>query len=113
MFGDAPESAGAALRRTTSWSAETHLIQILEPKEMRPGLEGEFLLEDVETREQRRMWLTKRDMERYARAFDDFLEDIRQTCMRTQTNYLPWTTDQPFEDMFIALLSRGSQLAGN
>jgi len=112
LFGRAPEMSEEALKQAKSWSAETHVIHILNPNEMRPSLEGEIQLLDVETGELRRMWLTRREMARYAENFENYVRDLYQTCMRQQLNYLTWTTDQSFEDMFLSLLSRGSALAG-
>ena len=55
--------------------------------------------------------LTPEVFARYAAAFDEYCEAIRQDCMRQQTDYVSWKTDQPFEEMFLHLLSRGSALA--
>jgi len=112
LFGRAREQAEEALRLALSWPAETHVIHILDPREMKPDLEGEIQLVDVETAEIRRIWLTKREMATYVNTFDDYREGLERSCMRRQLNYVTWTTDQPFEDMFLNLLSRGSALAG-
>jgi len=112
LFGRAPEQSEEALRQARSWPAEIHVIHILDPREMRPELEGELRLADVETNEIRRFWLTRREMAAYEKTFADYRENLERLCMRQQMNYVTWTTDQPFEDMFLALLSRGSALAG-
>ena len=112
LFGQAPHLSEDALRQATSWPAETHVVHVVHPEEIRPNLEGEVQLIDVETAETRRMWLTKRDMTRYTESFEAFMASLRELCVRQQMNYVPWTTDQSFEDMFLALLSRGSALAG-
>jgi uncharacterized protein (DUF58 family) len=112
LFGHSPEVATEALLQATRWPAETHVIQVLHPQEMRPEIEGEIRLIDVETREVRRIWMTKRELARYAAAFKEFMEGIRRFCMVRQIDYFPWTTDQAFEDTFLGLLSRGSALAG-
>ncbi len=111
LFGSSPEEAQEAIRQATSWRAETHVIHVLDPRERAPGLQGEIRLVEVETQEVRRIWLTPDEMTRYAAAFDGFCEEIRQACMRQQTDYVCWTTDQPFAEMFLHLLSRGSALA--
>lgn len=111
FFGKSPETSAEALANASRWPAETHAIHVLEPAEMRPQIEGELQLLDVETREVRRMWLTKRDLDRYAETFDRFLDSIRQTCVRHQVNHVTWRTDESFEGLFLHLLSRGSALA--
>ena len=117
LFGTAPEAAETALQRARSWPAETHVIHVVHPREANPALAarelvGEVLLEEVETREQRRFWLTRADLERCAAAFDRFQEGIERLCARQEMNYLAWATDQPFEARFLALLERGTALAG-
>jgi uncharacterized protein (DUF58 family) len=112
LFGRSPEQAEEAVQQATSWPAETHVVQVIHPREAEPDLEGELRLLDVETGEARRIWLTKRDAERYARAFSDFREGVERACLRREIDYMAWPTDRVFEEGFIELLSRGSQLAG-
>ncbi|MFP4055441.1 MAG: DUF58 domain-containing protein [Candidatus Brocadiia bacterium] len=112
LFGRAPQRAEEALRHALSWPAETHAIHVVHPAELRPRLEGEVELIDVETGRSRRMWLTQRELEGYRRAAETYIEALHRSCMRRQINYLAWSTEQPFEEMFLSLLSRGSALAG-
>ncbi len=112
LFGRSPEMSTEALLRATSWPAETHVIQVLHPHEMAPDFKGDIRLLDVETNEVRRVWMTKREVARYVKAFAEFMDEIRSFCMRRQIDYFPWTTDQQFEETFLTLLSRGSALAG-
>jgi hypothetical protein len=60
----------------------------------------------------RRIWMTKRELARYTKAFERFLDDLERVCMHHRINYFAWTTDQPFEDTFMSLLSRCSAMAG-
>ncbi len=113
MFGRDPGSAPEALRRTGSWPGEVHLIQTYHPLEAAPELDGEVELVDVETSETRRMWFTKRERKRYEQAFAAYLDVVERECLSRQVDYLRWPTGQPFEDMFLELLSRGSALAGS
>lgn len=112
MFGRTPELSTEALLQASSWPAETHVVHVMHPQEMKPEMTGEIRLVDVETAEVRRIWMTKRELERYADAFDSFLEELKRFCMSRQIDYFPWTTGEPFEDMFLSLLSRGSALSG-
>ena len=112
LFGRSPETSIEALLQATRWPAETHVIHVLHPNEMEPDLQGEIRLLDVETAEVRRIWMTKRELARYKKAFQQFMDDLHRFCMRRKIDYFPWTTDQLFEDAFLDLLSRGSALAG-
>lgn len=112
LFGRSPEQSTDALLQATRWPAETHVVHLLHPREIEPDLEGEVRLVDVETNEARRVWLTRRELVRYRESFAAFMDGIRRFCMTRQIDYFPWTTDQSFEDAFLALLSRGHALAG-
>lgn len=113
LFGEDPTQSDIALREARLWPTETHVIHIVHPRELDPNLEGDFRLYDVETEEVRRMWLTRREMVAYRKLVDQFMEDVQQTCTQGQVDYMCWTTDQSFEDMFVNLLIRGSALAGS
>ena len=113
LFGRSPELSAEAVGQSSRWPAETHVIHVLHPNEIQPTLEGDLRLVDVETNEVRRVWMTKRELARYEQAFQQYLADLNRTCMQRQVNYFTWTTDMPFEDTFVNLLSRGSALAGS
>lgn len=101
-----------ALRRAGSWAGETHVIQILDPLERDPGWEGELLLRDSETGEERHFWLTEEDGRGYRQLFQDFLKGVERACAGRHMDYRLWMTDCPFEDFFRAWLDRGSVLGG-
>lgn len=111
LFGRDPLASAEALRACLNWPAETHVVHVLHPREMRPDLEGELRLTDVETGEQRRMHLTRRDMGRYETEFQGFVDSLAHACLRKQVDYVTWRTDVAFEHAFLDLLGRGSALA--
>jgi len=111
LLGQAPEDAARALEVATTWPAETHVVHLIEPEEIRPPLTGDVCLVDVETGEQRRMTLTPRDLDRYEEAFGAFLERLARSCLRRHVDYVTWRTDHAFEKRFLAFLARGSALA--
>ena len=111
LFGNEIDSAAKALHRTAHWPGESHVIHLVHPRDFEPGLDGEVELVDTETREKRRMWLTKSEVRKYKETVDHYIESILQECISRQVNYFPWSTDQAFEDRFLDLLSRGTSLA--
>ncbi len=112
LYGREAGTAPEAIKRSSSWPGETHLIHIIHPEEQKPDLSGEVKLECVETGEVRKMRLSKRELSQYTDSFNNYLETLRETCMQRKVDYTPWYTDQSFEELFIDLLSRGSALAG-
>lgn len=113
LFGQDINSAESAIKHTASWPGESHLIHIFHPLERKPELEGEIQLLDTETNEARKMWFTKRELENYVKAFENYLTTIEHECKSRQIDYMQWSTDGAFEDLFMDLLGRGSVLAGN
>ena len=111
LLGWSPELSTEALLQATRWPAETHVIQVLHPREKEPELEGEIRLVDVETAEVRRIWMTQRELARYTEAFGAYLDDVHRFCMRRRIDYFPWLVDRQFEDALLDLLSRGNALA--
>ena len=111
LYGREVDEAREAIRHAARWPGETHFIQVFHPNEEKPDFDGEIELMDVETQEQRRLWLTPRDRQRYEDRFHLFLSEIEATCRSRQIDHQKWRTDYPFDDLFLDLLSRGSALA--
>ncbi|HSJ03234.1 MAG: DUF58 domain-containing protein [Verrucomicrobium sp.] len=112
FFGREVGSAVEAVKRAAGWPGETHFVQIVHPWEQRPDLDGEVELADVETGERRRFWITKRDVKLYTEMFDAFSESLSTACAGRQIDFFRCSSDEPFEDRFLDLLTRGSSLAG-
>lgn len=112
FFGREVGSAVDAVHKAAGWSGETHFVQIIHPWEQKPDLDGEVELADVETGEKRRFWITKRDVKLYTEMFDAFTDNLSRACASRQMDFFRCASDEPFEDRFLELLTRGSALAG-
>lgn len=112
LYGRDVDEAREAIRHAAKWPGEVHFIQVYHPGEAKPDLDGEIELIDVETGEHRRLWITPRDRKRYEERYEAFLTDIEMSCQSRQIDYQRWRTDNPFDELFLDLLSRGSALAG-
>lgn len=113
LYGQDMQSAKEAIRHAVGWPGEIHMIHIFHPWERTPDLEGEIQLIDVETSETRKLWFTKRELKRYVETFEAYLKDVERECVSRQIDYMQWSSDGSFEDLFLNLLSRGSALANN
>jgi uncharacterized protein (DUF58 family) len=112
FFGRDVNAAKAAVAQAAAWPGETHFVQIMHPDEREPKLEGEIELAEVETGERRRFWFTRRDAKKYAETFDAFVEDLSRECAGRRIDFMQCTTEEPFEERFLELLTRGAALAG-
>jgi len=112
FFGREVGSAVEAVNRAAGWVGETHFVQVIHPLEQKPDLDGEVELDDVETGERRRFWITKREVKLYTEMFDAFTDNLSRACASRQIDFMRCASDEPFEDRFLELLTRGSALAG-
>jgi uncharacterized protein (DUF58 family) len=112
FFGRDLDAAAQAVKRAAAWPGETHFVQILHPEEREPKIEGEVELDEVETGERRRFWITRREVARYAETFDAFCDHLARACAAQRIDFMQCGADEPFEDRFLDLLNRGSALAG-
>jgi uncharacterized protein (DUF58 family) len=110
FFGRDAESSPNVVARAAVWPGESHFVQIYHPSERTPELTGEVELAEVETGEKRRFWLTKRDVARYTAAFDAFSDDLARACSGRQIDFLQCLANEPFEERFLELLTRGAML---
>lgn len=111
FFGRDIGTAVEAVNRATSWPGETHFVQVVHPQEIKPELDGEFELSDVETGELRRFWITQRELKQYTELFDAFSENLSHACASRHIDFFRCASDEPFEERFLDLLTRGSALA--
>lgn len=111
FFGQDVQATPEILARAATWPGEVHMIQVANPLERSPELEGEVQLIDVETSESRRLFFTKRERAKYEKVFDTFVENCAAACVRRQIDHVLWPTDQSFEEAFVSMLSRGSALS--
>jgi len=111
LYGRDIEEATRSIKHASLWPGEVHFLHVNHRWEEDPDLDGEIELLDVETGEQRRLWFTPRDRKRYQSCYNEFIEGIQKECQSRHIDYQRWRTDDPFDDLFLDLLSRGSALA--
>ncbi len=111
-LGSDPARTTEALRRLAAWPGETHVIRMADPAEAEPAPAGELLLEAVEGGERRRLWLTATEQQQYRERYRAWAEDVERACTAASMLCTTWSTAVPFDQQFVALLSRGDALSG-
>ncbi len=89
---------------------ETHVIQIVDPSEVRPPLHGDVRLVDEETGEAREVTVTPRVLERFARAHAEYRAGIERFCAEKQVSFHAVETSTPFDEAILRILRRGGML---
>ena len=90
---------------------ETTVVQVLSGEELRPELEGALRLTDCESGEHLDLLADRAALEAYREALDDFLKSVRENCSAAEARYLLLDSSQPFDRVFIPLLSAGGILS--
>ncbi len=83
---------------------EIKIIQVLDKVEKDLRLQGDFKLEDSETKEKVRTYISPRLRSVYQRMLDDHSAKIQETCGKLGIGFFQVTTDIPIFDAFYRIL---------
>jgi len=89
---------------------DVHVVQVLEPAELRPNLASDLRLTECETGEVFEITATPALLARYHEGIDSYLAAFEQFCTRRGIGYVRATTDVPFEDLVLGVLRAGAML---
>ena len=79
-------------------------VQILDKSEVDPGLEGDLILLDSETGEEREITISPASVRRYRDDLSAYNQGLREWCFARQANYMLATTDIDFRDLVMRYL---------
>jgi len=86
---------------------EVHVIQTLDPAELRPRDTGDLRLVETETGEIFEVTANDTLLRKYEREIDAFIEGVEKFCLRRGVGYAQATTAVPFEDLVLRVLRDG------
>ncbi len=86
---------------------EVHVIQTLDPAELRPRDTGDLRLVEAETGEVFDVTANDSLLRRYEREIDAFIAGLEASCLRRGIAYARATTEVPFEDLVLRVLRDG------
>lgn len=89
---------------------EPFVLHIVDPREARPDLRGDVRVYDCETGEEREVTVTSKILERYAEAYDGYLDDVRRFCTARQVPYFTADIGVPFDELILRVFRRGGFL---
>jgi uncharacterized protein (DUF58 family) len=87
---------------------KTTLIQVLDHEELFPSLDGYLILKEMETGETKRITLSDDLRSLYREKMEQFLQEIREFCLRKGIGYYLLDTSIPFEDFLFDYLAKGT-----
>ena len=105
LFDPAGCEEALALLRYNNF--EVHVIQTLDPAELRPRESGDLRLVEAETGEVFEVTANEELLRRYEREIDSFVAGVEAYCLRRGVGYAQVTTAAPFEDLVLRVLRDG------
>lgn len=89
---------------------EPFVLHVVDPEDARPDLSGDVRIFDVETGTEREVTVTKGVLDKYAKAYDEYLKEIEVFCTLKQVPYFRAPVDQAFDDLILQVFRRGGFL---
>jgi uncharacterized protein (DUF58 family) len=89
---------------------EPFVLHVTDSKDRAPELRGDVRVYDCETGEEREVTVTSRILERYAKAYDAYLTQVKRFCTTKQVAYYEAPVDVPFDELILRVFRRGGFL---
>jgi uncharacterized protein (DUF58 family) len=86
------------------------VVHVVDPSDARPRLQGDVLVYDCETGDEREVTVTGRVLERFAEAHADYVAGIERFCATRQVPYVAASVDVPFDELILRVFRRGGFL---
>ncbi len=89
---------------------EPFVLHVTDSADRSPELRGDVRVYDCETGDEREVTVTGNVLERYAKAYDAYVEEVRRFCSRKQVSYYEASVDLPFDELILRVFRRGGFL---
>jgi uncharacterized protein (DUF58 family) len=86
------------------------VVHVVDKEEARPKLNGDVLLYDCETGDEREVTITAKVLERFQAAYGDYLADIERFCTSKTVPYVQADIATPFDELILRVFRRGGFL---
>jgi uncharacterized protein (DUF58 family) len=105
LFDPAGYEEALALLRHSQF--ELHVVQVLDPQELRPRATGDLRLVESEGGAALEVTANEALLRRYHQEIDGFLERLAGFCLQRGIGYAQASTTVPFEDLVLRVLRDG------
>ncbi len=89
---------------------DTLIVHVVDPADGRPNLQGDVLVYDCETGDEREVTVTAKVLERFAQAYATYLATVERFCATHQVPYVAASVDVPFDELILRVFRRGGFL---
>lgn len=89
---------------------EPYVIHVVDRREAKPALDGDVLVVDCETGDEREVTVTPGVLDRLGKAYEEYLVDVERYCAQKRVPYLAADATTPFDEIVLRALRRGGFL---
>ncbi len=89
---------------------EPFVIQVADERELNPDLRGDLVLVDCETGEKKELTLTRRLLNKYRRAYEDWCHELEVFCKERHLSYFQTPIQTSFDDLMLRIFRAGGFL---
>jgi uncharacterized protein (DUF58 family) len=89
---------------------EPYVVHVIDPRDARPDLQGDLLVVDCETGDEREVTVTPGLLAELGTAFGDYVAGIERFCREKQVPYLAADARAPFEEVVLRAFRQGGFL---
>jgi uncharacterized protein (DUF58 family) len=89
---------------------DTFLVHVVDPSDGTPTLQGDVLVYDCETGDEREVTVTAKVLERFGQAYAQYLADIERFCATHQVPYVAAPVDVAFDELILRVFRKGGFL---
>jgi hypothetical protein len=86
------------------------VVHVVDPAEAKPRLNGDVLVYDCETGDEREVTVTAKVLQRFAEAHAEYLAEIERFCATHQVPYVKASVDTAFDELILRVFRRGGFL---
>ena len=86
------------------------VVHIVDPADAKPKLQGDVLLYDCETGDEREVTVTPKVLQRFGEAHRAYLSEIDRFCATHQVPYIAADVSVPFDELILRVFRRGGFL---
>jgi uncharacterized protein (DUF58 family) len=89
---------------------EPFVVHVNDPAEAHPKLNGDVLLYDCETGDEREVTVTAKVLEKFAAVHKEYMKEIEAFCATHQVSYISADVKVPFDELILRVFRRGGFL---
>ena len=86
------------------------VVHVVDPREAKPKLQGDVVVYDCETGDEREVTVTAKVLQRFAQAYEQYQADIDRFCATHQVPYVTASVDVTFDELILRVFRRGGFL---